>query len=171
VLARDVAFVTRLQAALAEIGPLLASQPNLLPANYTGFVARDNAFYKPIRDAGWPPASWAHGDPVGTAPALGDGARGLPAGRAAFAALVAFYAALVAVCLATLVAAGDLSFGRNPWDNLLKTVGDFARPSFLDAWFGPERLEYRSDDGTVLRVENRLEVEATSWPPWGGPPG
>ena len=35
-----------------EVGPLLASQPNLLPANYTGFVARDNTFYKPIRDAG-----------------------------------------------------------------------------------------------------------------------
>jgi len=74
--------------------------------------------------------------------------------------LVACYAVLVGVCLTTLAAAGDLSFGRNPWDNLLKTVGDFARPSFLDVWFGPERLEYRSDDGTVLRVENRREVEA-----------
>jgi len=84
----------------------------------------------------------------------------LPGGRAGFAALVACYAVLVAVCLATLAAAGDLSFGRNPWDNLLKTVGEFARPSFLDAWFGAERLEYRSDDGTVLRVENRREVEA-----------
>ena len=50
---------------------------------------------------------------------------GLPAGRAGFATLVAFYAVLVALCLATLVAAGDLSFGRNPWDNLLKTVGEF----------------------------------------------
>jgi phosphonate transport system permease protein len=85
---------------------------------------------------------------------------GLPAGRAGFATLVAFYALLVALCLATLVAAGDLSLRPQPWDNLLKTVGDFARPSFLDAWFGPERLEYRSDDGTVLRVENRREVEA-----------
>ena len=84
-----------------------------------------------------------------------------PAGRAGFVSLVALYALLVALCLATLVAAGDLSFGRNPWDNLLKTVCDFARPSFLDAWFGPERLEYRSDDGTVLRVENRREVEAS----------
>jgi phosphonate ABC transporter permease subunit PhnE len=28
-------------------------------------------------------------------------------------------------------------------------------------WFGPERLTYRSDDGTVLRVENRREVEAS----------
>lgn len=85
----------------------------------------------------------------------------LPGGRAGFAALVACYAVLVAVCLTTLAAAGDLSFGRNPWDNLIKTVGDFARPSFLDVWFGPERLEYRSDDGTVLRVENRREVEAS----------
>jgi phosphonate transport system substrate-binding protein len=49
---QDAAFVQRLQAALAEVGPLLATQPALLPANYTGFVVRDNAFYKPIRDAG-----------------------------------------------------------------------------------------------------------------------
>ena len=52
VLAKDAAFVKRLQAALVEIGPLLQAQPNLLPANYTGFVVSDNAFYKPIRDAG-----------------------------------------------------------------------------------------------------------------------
>ena len=51
-LARDTGFVKRLQGALAEVGPLLASQPGLLPANYTGFVASDNGFYKPIRDAG-----------------------------------------------------------------------------------------------------------------------
>ncbi len=51
-LAKDKAFVTRLQAALAEVGPLLKSQPELLPAHYTGFVASDNGFYKPIRDAG-----------------------------------------------------------------------------------------------------------------------
>lgn len=48
----DKIFVRRLQLALSEIGPLLKSQPQLLPANYTGFVATDNAFYKPIRDAG-----------------------------------------------------------------------------------------------------------------------
>lgn len=52
VLAKDAAFVKRLQTALVEVGPLLQAQPNLLPANYTGFVASDNAFYKPIRDAG-----------------------------------------------------------------------------------------------------------------------
>lgn len=49
---RDRAFVQRLQAALAEIGPLLPQRPNLLPAHYTGFVDADNTFYKPIRDAG-----------------------------------------------------------------------------------------------------------------------
>lgn len=75
-------------------------------------------------------------------------------------ALGACYVVLVALCLASLIAAGDLSFGRNPWENLLKSLHDFAHPSFLDVWFGPERLEYRSDDGTILRVENRREVEA-----------
>ena len=85
----------------------------------------------------------------------------LPSGRSGFALLVVLYGGVVAVCVVTLVGAGDLSLGRNPWDNLLKTVGEFARPSFLDVWFGTERLEYRSDDGTVLRVENRREVEAS----------
>jgi len=87
--------------------------------------------------------------------------RSLPSGRVGFGGLVALYALLVAVCVATLASAGDLSLGRNPWDNLVKTLGDFARPSFLEAWLGPERLEYRSDDGTLLRVENRREVETS----------
>lgn len=91
---------------------------------------------------------------------LGPLGRLLPRGRAGFAGLMAIYVALVAVCLGTLVAAGDLAFGRHPWDNLLKSIGDFARPSFLDVWFGPGRLEYRSDDGTLLRVEDRRRVEA-----------
>ncbi|MBA3774422.1 MAG: phosphate/phosphite/phosphonate ABC transporter substrate-binding protein [Ramlibacter sp.] len=49
---QDKAFVRRLQTALAEVGPLRKAQATLLPANYTGFVDTDNAFYKPIRDAG-----------------------------------------------------------------------------------------------------------------------
>ena len=49
---KDKVLVLRLQGALAQIGPLLKTQPNLLPANYTGFVNTDNAFYKSIRDAG-----------------------------------------------------------------------------------------------------------------------
>lgn len=48
----DTALVGRLRAALEGVGPALKTQPDLLPAHYTGFVARDNTFYKPIRDAG-----------------------------------------------------------------------------------------------------------------------
>lgn len=49
---KDKALVQRLQQAVAEVGPLLPTQPQLLPANYTGFVDADNSVYKPIRDAG-----------------------------------------------------------------------------------------------------------------------
>lgn len=80
-------------------------------------------------------------------------------GRVRFLALVLLYAALVLLCIGTLWSAGELSMGRNPWANLVKSIGEFSRPSFLDAWFGLERLEYRSDDGALLRVENRREVE------------
>jgi phosphonate transport system substrate-binding protein len=48
----DKNFVTQLQQALELVGPALKQSPNLLPAHYTGFVTRDNTFYKPIRDAG-----------------------------------------------------------------------------------------------------------------------
>lgn len=85
---------------------------------------------------------------------------GVP-GRLRFLALVLAYGALVAVCLGSLWAAGELSFGRNPWPNLVKSVGEFSRPSFVDVWFGNPQLEFRSDDGRVLRVENRREAEAT----------
>jgi phosphonate transport system permease protein len=79
--------------------------------------------------------------------------------RTRFASWCAAYMALVVLCLATLWQSGDLNLGRTPWANLTKTVGEFAHPSFLDAWWGAERLEFRSDDGRVLRVENRREVE------------
>ena len=48
----DKALVARLQAALSKVGEAQKTQPNLLPPHYTGFVTRDNSFYKPIRDAG-----------------------------------------------------------------------------------------------------------------------
>jgi phosphonate transport system substrate-binding protein len=51
-LAGDAALIRQLQDALGEVGEALKTQPNLLPPHYTGFVSRDNAFYKPIRDAG-----------------------------------------------------------------------------------------------------------------------
>ncbi len=51
-LAQDKAFIVKLVKALEDIGPALKTQSNLLPNNYTGFVAKDNRYYKPIRDAG-----------------------------------------------------------------------------------------------------------------------
>jgi phosphonate transport system substrate-binding protein len=51
-LAGDPALIARLQAALGEVGEALKGNPKLLPPHYGGFVSRDNAFYKPIRDAG-----------------------------------------------------------------------------------------------------------------------
>jgi phosphonate transport system substrate-binding protein len=51
-LAQDKEFVARLRAALEEVGPALKTNPKLLPPHYTGFLSRDNSFYKPIRDAG-----------------------------------------------------------------------------------------------------------------------
>ncbi len=82
------------------------------------------------------------------------------AGRLGFLALLLAYAVLVGMALGTLLAAGDLNLGRNPLANLAKTVSEFARPSFVDVWFGEPRFEYRSDDGTLLRVEDRRSVEA-----------
>lgn len=80
-------------------------------------------------------------------------------GRLGFFALSLFYVLLVIVCLWTFASSGDLSTGRAPLANLAKTAGEFAHPSFLDVWFGNPSLEYKSDDGTVLRVEDRRVVE------------
>ncbi len=49
---KDKALVANLRAALADVGKELKANPALLPTRYTGFVTKDNAFYKPIRDAG-----------------------------------------------------------------------------------------------------------------------
>ncbi|WP_218110070.1 phosphate/phosphite/phosphonate ABC transporter substrate-binding protein [Oligoflexus tunisiensis] len=51
-LAQDKAFVEKLQSALESVGEELKKNPGLLPPHYTGFVRKDNSFYKPIRDAG-----------------------------------------------------------------------------------------------------------------------
>jgi phosphonate transport system substrate-binding protein len=51
-LAKDKALVATIQAALGGVGEALKTQPKLLPPHYTGFASTDNAFYKPIRDAG-----------------------------------------------------------------------------------------------------------------------
>ena len=80
-------------------------------------------------------------------------------GRLAFLGLAVLYALLVTACVVSLLAENELSLGRQPLVNLVKTVVEFVCSSFLDVWFGNPHLEYRSDDGTLLRVENRQEVE------------
>ena len=70
------------------------------------------------------------------------------------------YAAFAALCLVTLAHDDGLGLGRKPWENFKRTAADMAHPSFLDVWFGAPRLEYKNDEGQVLRVENRREVEA-----------
>jgi phosphonate transport system permease protein len=83
----------------------------------------------------------------------------IAASRIRFLGWLLGYGVLLVACIWSLTAANDLSLGRQPWANLQKTIGEFAHPSFLDVWFGDPKLEYKSDDGTVLRTENRREVE------------
>ena len=77
-----------------------------------------------------------------------------------FRATLAGYALLLLVCLWQFIAAGDLSLGRRPWENLQKTAAELSSPSFLDVWYGNQRLEFKSDDGRVLRVQNQRDTEA-----------
>ena len=79
--------------------------------------------------------------------------------RHGFAWLTLAYGVLIALCAGSFIADGDLSIGRNPWRNLMRSVGEFSHPSFVDVWFGDPHREYRSDDGTLLRVEDRRVVE------------
>ena len=90
---------------------------------------------------------------------LNNRALGPFSGRLGFLGLALIYLVLIAACLGSLAQEGEFSLGRNPIANLLKTAGEFARPSFLDVWFGNPNLEYRSDDGILLRAENRQTVE------------
>lgn len=69
------------------------------------------------------------------------------------------YGLIVLVCFITLVIGGELSMGRQPWMNMLQTLGELSYPSFLDVWFGSSQLEYRGSDGSVLRVENQPQRE------------
>ena len=82
-----------------------------------------------------------------------------PQRRVGFIACGFAYAVLIFICLSSLISEHELSMGRNPIANLIKTTQDFIRPSFVDIWLGDTHLEYKSDDGKVLRVENRQQVE------------
>ncbi len=74
--------------------------------------------------------------------------------------LLLIYAAVIALSVASLVATDDFSFGRKPWQNLKTTAQELSVPSFINVWFGNTALEFISDDGRVLRVENQRETEA-----------
>lgn len=76
------------------------------------------------------------------------------------ALLMLLYAGLIALCIFSLIQAGDFSLGRKPWQNLMTTAGELSRPSFVDLWFGNPQLEYKSDDGRILRVEDQRASEA-----------
>jgi ABC-type phosphate/phosphonate transport system permease subunit len=84
------------------------------------------------------------------------------------ALLMLLYGCLIAACVVSLFHAGDLSLGRKPWQNLMATAGELSRPSFLDVWFGNPQLEYKSDDGSVLRVEDQRASEARFLASLGG---
>ena len=81
------------------------------------------------------------------------------AGRTRLWLLTLLYAVLIIASLASFMRAGDLQFGRKPWQNLIKTANEMSHPSFVDVWFGAQRVEFKNDDGVVLRVENRRERE------------
>jgi len=69
------------------------------------------------------------------------------------------YGALLAIVLAQFAASDDLTLGRRPWENLQRTAAEMSRPSFLNIWYGNEQLEFRADDGRLLRVENQRASE------------
>ena len=82
-----------------------------------------------------------------------------PAAQFRLRIYLTLYGVLIVVCASSLWLGDDLSLGRRPWENLVKTLGDLSHPSFLDVWFGNPRLEFVSDDGRVLRVEDQRASE------------
>lgn len=81
------------------------------------------------------------------------------AGRPRLAVWLAVWLLAAALCALTLAREDGLGLGRRPWQNLTATVAELAHPSALALWFGNRRLEYRSEDGRLLRVEDRRAVE------------
>lgn len=69
------------------------------------------------------------------------------------------YLLFIGWCTVSLVQSDDLTLGRNPWRNLIKTSQELSRPSILDIWFGPTEFKYQNAEGEVLRVENRQVLE------------
>ena len=69
------------------------------------------------------------------------------------------YGLLIAASVASFVRAGDLQFGRKPWQNLTQTLHELSRPSLVDAWLGERDFAYRDESGRVLRTEDRRALE------------
>ncbi len=69
------------------------------------------------------------------------------------------YVLLLCGVLLQFALSDDLSLGRRPWENLQRTATELSWPSFLNVWYGNEQLEYRADDGTLLRVDNERDSE------------
>lgn len=72
---------------------------------------------------------------------------------------ISAYLLLVLWCLFSFIQQDDISLGRHPLRNFIKTVGELSRPSFVDIWFGSTHFEYKNTEGEILRVENRQAVE------------
>ncbi|MBC7712867.1 MAG: phosphonate ABC transporter, permease protein PhnE [Rhizobacter sp.] len=72
-----------------------------------------------------------------------------------------FYLFILILCTQSFYTQNDLNFGRRPLQNLAKTLRELSRPSFVRIWNGNEHLEYKSDDGVVLRTEDQKELEKT----------
>ena len=81
------------------------------------------------------------------------------ASRSALPLLLAACALLVILSGWTLARDGDLSLGRRPWQNLQRTAGELAEPSFLRLWYGNPQLEVRDGTGRLLRVEDQRATE------------
>lgn len=73
--------------------------------------------------------------------------------------LVLGAALLVVISLFTLAAQGELGLGRRPWQNLQRTAGELAQPSFLRLWFGDPHHKVRDGDGRLLRSEDQRQTE------------
>ena len=71
----------------------------------------------------------------------------------------ALYGVLIVASVISFMRAGDFQFGRRPLQNLVRTLDELSRPSFIDAWRGERAFAYRDDDGRVLRTEDRQAVE------------
>lgn len=73
--------------------------------------------------------------------------------------MLGVYILAISSALSLLSADGGLSMGRQPWKNLTKTVGELSSPSFLSVLRDEPLREFRSDDGTLLRIEDPQKEE------------